>query len=79
MFFKKFPFLLFKKKIRKSFLVVFLNSLDHFMVFLFALITFESISDSFLRFWKIQKSKMVDQDGLISQRVLQQPVLSIES
>ena len=32
-------------------------------MFLFVLITFNSILGDFLRFWQIQKSKMADQDG----------------
>ena len=39
------------KKNEKSSLLAFFNSLDYFMVFLFALITFEPILDGFLRIW----------------------------
>ena len=42
------------KKSQKNFLVAFLKSLDHFMVFLFVLIVLEPILDSFLGFEQIQ-------------------------
>ena len=58
-------------KLNKSFLVAFFKSLDHFMVFLFVLITFDPSMDDFLRFRQIQKSKMVDQDGCHSEMVTQ--------
>ena len=44
--FLKFPFPLILK-LNKSFLVTFVTSLDHFMVFLFVLITFELIKIAF--------------------------------
>ena len=41
----------YKKKNKKSFLVAFFKSSDHFMVFLFVLITLEPILDGYLRIW----------------------------
>ena len=49
--FQHFRFLLFFNW-TKSFSLVFLKSLEHFMVFLFFLTTFEPNLDGFLRFWK---------------------------
>ena len=56
---------------KKSFLVAVFKSLDHFILFLFALITFDPIFDDFLRFGQIQKSKMADQDGRYSETISQ--------
>ena len=56
----------------KSFLVACFNSLVRFMVFLFALITFELILDGVCGgFGQIQKSKMADQDGRHSEMIKQ--------
>ena len=68
MFFKNFISL---KRTLKSFIVVFLKSSDHFVVFLFVLITSEPILDGFLAFGKIQKLKMADQDGRHSEMITQ--------
>ena len=48
--FPKFQFLLFKK-LNKSFLIAFFKVLNHLMVFLFVLITFDPILDGFLGIW----------------------------
>ena len=64
--FSKFQLLLFKR-LNKSFLVAFFKSLDHFMVFLFVLITFEPILDGFLRIWTNPEI----QDGRHSEMITQ--------
>ena len=49
-----------------------MKSLDHFMTFLFVLITFEQILDVFFcGFGHIQKSKMADQDSRHSEMIMQ--------
>ena len=49
--FQNFDFTYFKIKQQLS-SSIFFKSLDHFRMFLFVLIAFELILDSFLRFWK---------------------------
>ena len=52
-------------KIKQKLSCGILKPLEHFMVFLFVLITFQLILDGFWGFGQIQKSKMADPDGPI--------------
>ena len=49
--------------------MAFFESLDHFMMFVFGSVTFESNLDGFCDFGRIQKSEIADQDGCHSEMI----------